>query len=89
MDCRELSPGQLELSATKFDELSTAPLLAARHAHRDDTRQSIDRALLCDILDLPPDIMEPLLTLREQWTSEPSVRPPLMTASGMTKGVGE
>ncbi len=74
IDCRELSPEQLELAAVAFDELSVVPLLAARHAHRDDTRQLIDRTLLCDVLSLPSAILDPLETLREQWVNEPSVK---------------
>ena len=40
-------------------------------AYRDDFRQ--DAAILCDLLDLPTSILEPLETLRLAWCSEPTV----------------
>ena len=74
IDCRELSPEQLKRAAIAFDRLSAAPLLVGRYADRDDTRQLIDRTLLCDVLNLPPTILEPLAVQRKQWVNEPSVK---------------
>lgn len=74
VDCRERSPGQFEQAGQAFDTLSAATLLPASHAHHDPTRQQVDSALLCDVLDLPAELLDSLATLREQWTNEPSVR---------------
>ena len=74
IDCRKLGAEQLERAAASFDDLSALSLLPANRAHDDETRHLIDQTLLCDILGLPPTILDPLSTLREQWTNEPSVK---------------
>lgn len=47
--------------------------LPANEAHRDEVRQQLDQAVLCDLLGLPESILGPLDTLREQWCREPTV----------------
>ena len=73
LDCRRLTDDQLTHIASVFDEHAqdkNARLLPANQAHRDNTRQDLDHAVLCDVLDLPPTILNPLATARRQWTHE-------------------
>ena len=73
LDVRTLGDGQLEQAERLFAEFAKCDFLPANEAYRDETRQALDRAVLCDLLALPKSIIEPLAALRLQWCEEPSV----------------
>lgn len=56
------------------DRFCDAALLPPNEASHDETRQEMDRAVLCEALGLPETILEPLNKLRLQWCAEPSVQ---------------
>ena len=74
LDLREIPPTRVRHLAEEFDRFAGGTLLPANEAFRDNTRQAIDRAVLCDVLGLPETILGPLATLRLQWCTEPSVQ---------------
>ncbi len=73
LDVRTLTEAQLRLAERLFTEFAKRDFLPANEAYRDDTRQALDRAVLCDLLGLPESILEPLALLRRQWCEEPTV----------------
>ena len=73
IDPRAFSADKLERSRDLLERFSDAPLLPANEAYRDDARQSLDRAVLVDLLELPEEILSPIGNLRRQWCAEPSV----------------
>lgn len=73
LNTNSLSEQQIKRSYEIFDEFKTKVFLPANEAYRDTTRQELDRTVLCDILGLPPEILESLTVLRNQWCAEPSV----------------
>ena len=70
---QDISAEQLKRGEAVFDDLSDQDFRAAHEAHKDLTRQELDRALLIDVLGLSDDLLEPLAVVREQWCSEPTV----------------
>ena len=83
LDVRTLSKSQIEKSQKIFREFLDVELLAANEAWRDEGRKDLDHAVLVDMLNQPPQVMESLNLLRTKWCSEPSVhggkstRPPV------------
>ncbi len=73
LDLRAVSGGQVRELAATFDRFEHRPMLPANEAFRDEIRQELDKAVLCDVLGLPDSILDPLETLRLQWCAEPSV----------------
>ena len=73
LDVRALDYGQLEQVERLFAEFAERDFLPANEAYRDETRQALDRAVLCGLIGLPESILEPLAALRLQWCEEPSV----------------
>ena len=73
LDVRTLDDGQLEQAERLFAEFAEREFLPANEAYRDETRQALDRAVLCGLLGLPESILDPLAALRLQWCEEPSV----------------
>ena len=73
LDVRTLDDGQLEQAERLFAEFAERDFLPANEAYRDQTRQALDRAVLCGLLGLPDSILQPLEALRLQWCEEPSV----------------
>ena len=73
IDVRNLSKSQLELCQKIFGKFSEVELLPANEAWKDEGRQALDRAMLVDLLNQPPDVLESLDLLRLKWCSEPSV----------------
>ncbi|MDE0215300.1 MAG: hypothetical protein OXN79_01830, partial [bacterium] len=73
LDLRAVSGGQVRELAATFDRFEHRPMLPANEAFRDEVRQELDKAVLCDVLGLPDSILDPLETLRLQWCAEPSV----------------
>ena len=73
LDVRTLDDEQLEKAERLFAEFAERDFLPANEAYRDETRQALDRAVLCGLLGLPESILEPLAALRLQWCEEPSV----------------
>ena len=73
LDVQTLTESQLRLAARLFSEFASRDLLPANEAYRDETRQDLDRAVLCELLGLPASILEPLSLLRRQWCEEPTV----------------
>ena len=72
-DVRTLDDGQLKQAERLFAEFAERDFLPANEAYRDETRQALDRAVLCGLLGLPESILDPLAALRLQWCEEPSV----------------
>ena len=73
LDVRTLDDEQLKHAERLFAEFAERDFLPANEAYRDETRQALDRAVLCGLLSLPESILEPLAALRLQWCDEPSV----------------
>jgi hypothetical protein len=73
LDVRRLTEPQLRLAARLFSDFASRDFLPANEAYRDETRQDLDRAVLCELLGLPESILEPLTLLRRQWCEEPTV----------------
>ena len=73
LDVRALNERQLEQAESLFAEFAERDFLSANEAYRDETRQTLDRAVLCGLIGLPESILEPLAALRLQWCEEPSV----------------
>lgn len=73
LDVRTLDDEQLGQAERLFGEFAEREFLPANEAYRDETRQALDRAVLCGLLGLPESILEPLAALRLQWCEEPSV----------------
>ena len=73
LDVKTLDDEQLEKVEHLFAEFAERDFLPANEAYRDETRQNLDRAMLCDLLGLPESILGPLAALRHQWCEEPSV----------------
>ena len=72
-DLARIPHDQLQRLAASFDDHADKDLLPANEAWHDPVRQSLDESVLCAALDLPSIILGPLETLRQQWSSEPSV----------------
>ena len=73
LDCRALDGDTLSEASEVFARFRLRTFLPANEAYRDEARQDLDQAVLCDLLGLPESILEPLATLRQQWCSEPTV----------------
>ena len=73
VDLRTLDTDRIETLAATFDTFAGRRMLPANEARHDAARQELDKAVLCDALELPEDILEPLGVLRQQWCAEPSV----------------
>ena len=73
LDVTTLDEEQLKKVQRLFAEFAERDFLPANEAYRDETRQDLDRAMLCDLLGLPESILGPLAALRRQWCEEPSV----------------
>ena len=73
LDVRTLTECTTAAGVAAVREFAARDLLPANEAYRDDTRQDLDRAVLCELLGLPESILEPLALLRRQWCEEPTV----------------
>ena len=73
LDCRALSSEAVAEASEVFARFRLREFLPANEAYRDDTRQDLDQAVLCDLLGLPESVLDPLETLRQQWCREPTV----------------
>ncbi|MCY4658017.1 MAG: hypothetical protein OXC80_14560 [Gammaproteobacteria bacterium] len=84
LDVRKLSPAQIDMCKSIFEEFKDREFLPANEAYRDEARKELDAALL-SMLNLPSSLSDGLQLLRLKWCSEPSVhggkstRPPLST----------
>ena len=73
LDPRSFTGTQLDRADEILEEFRDQEMLPANEAWQDGTRQTLDRAVLIDLLGLPEDVLEPLSLLRHQWCAEPSV----------------
>lgn len=73
LDPRKLTKEQLILTEDIFNEVKELSFRPANEAYRDDTRKLLDKLILCDLMELPEDILEPLELIRNQWCGEPTV----------------
>ena len=73
LDPRRLSDAQIAQAGRAFDQFLDRELLPANEAYRDQVRRELDRALLVDVLGLPPALLDPLAALRDAWCAEPTV----------------
>ena len=73
IDVRQFSADQLVMAEAIFNDFKEQTFAPANEAWEDETRKSLDRAVLVDLLGLPADIMEPLDLLRRKFCAEPSV----------------
>lgn len=73
VDARHLDSAQLAECEELLGRFRSRTFLPANEAYRDESRQELDRAMLCDVLGLPDAVLAPLDTLRYQWCSEPTV----------------
>lgn len=82
-DPRALSVTQLEQAHLLYKELRTVGFLPANRAHLDRARHHLDRAVLCDLLQLHEhpgasrgDFMNTVAVLRTAWCDEPHITTP-------------
>ena len=68
----KIGDDELDLAATKFDEMDSKKMLPACQSHADETRQEIDAAVI-RMLGLPEGANKTVDELRLLWCSEPSV----------------
>jgi len=74
LDPRALTDRQLDTARKIFEQFKDRQLKPANEAYRDDTRLTLDKAVLVDLLGLEESkVMPPLAVLRDQWCREPSV----------------
>lgn len=80
IDPRQLTEAEIGTLGGIFEVFSKRKLRPAAEAHKDEVRQELDEAILCDSLQLHTkagitreDFLEALSLLRGQWCSEPSV----------------
>ena len=73
VDPRSLTDEQLSAAGDVFERFRQRPLLPANEAYRDEARQELDAAVICEVLRLPAEVLAPLAILRTQWCEEPSV----------------
>ncbi len=73
LDLRQLSEYQTQQCKEIFEDMESKNFLPANEAYRDSVRQQLDRSILCDVLRISDEILEPLAVLRKQWCAEPSV----------------
>ena len=73
LDPRQLTQSQMHRLEVLYYELLTMKFLPANEAYRDETRQHLDAVFLGEVLGLPPNLLDELEHLRNQWCAEPSV----------------
>ncbi len=73
LDLRAIPSEQVDGLASVFDTYANQPMLPANEAVIDETRQKLDKEILCGVLGFPDSVLDPLATLRNQWCAEPSV----------------
>lgn len=73
LDARSLSAVRIQQAEGIFDEFASRDFLPAHQAHQDETRRTLDEAVLVDLLGLDRSVLKPLELLRRQWCREPSV----------------
>ena len=73
LDIRTLTEPQRVQCQAIFDEIKDREFLPANEAYQDETRKTLDRRLLFEVLELDPALEENLDLLRKQWCAEPSV----------------
>lgn len=73
LDVSKLLRRQLNLAGRIFAAFEVQKFLPANEAYRDKARKALDRAVLVDLLNLSPEVLEPLTKLRNQWCAEPTV----------------
>ena len=76
LDVRALSPAQHEAARAAFEGLRGERFLPFDQIDEDEARARLDRALLVDVLRLPPALCEdggPLALLRRKLAAEPQV----------------
>ena len=73
LDVSSLNESKIDAAKQIFEMIRGHEFLPANEAYRDNTRKELDRAVLADLFDIPPQEIETLDTLRKQWCEEPSV----------------
>ena len=73
IDPRRFSRDQLACAEKIFERFSKLDLLPANEAYCDEVRQSLDEAVLIELLGLDENILDSLALIRKKWCSEPSV----------------
>ncbi len=74
LDPRALTDRQLDTARKIFERFKDRQLKPANEAYSDDTRLTLDKAVLVELLGLKEStVMPPLAVLRDQWCREPSV----------------
>ena len=71
LDPRKLSEEQLSKAENIFKRLKDKEFMPANMSDRDPTRQELDKAVICELLGYPKEVLERLEILREQWCNEP------------------
>jgi len=73
LDLRKLRKPALQRCEKIFGDLRARDFMPMHMADKDSAREELDRRFLCEVLKLPPGIMEPLAVLRGKLCGEPSV----------------
>ena len=73
LDFRALSPAQIKQAKTIFDQFKDKHFLPAYVADKDETREELDRRVLCDWLGFDEKVWKAVRQLAHKWCAEPSV----------------
>ena len=73
LDFRALSKTQLQKAKAIFNDFKDKRFLSAYLADKDETREELDRAVLCDWLGFDKSIYKAVRQLARKWCAEPSV----------------
>ena len=73
LDFRALSQAQIQQAKAIFDDFKRKSFRPAYRADVDETREELDRAVLCDWLGFGESIYAAVRQLASKWCAEPSV----------------
>ncbi len=73
LDFRALSQAQIKQAKSIFDDFNRKSFRPAYRADVDETREALDRAVLCDWLGFDESIWKAVRQLAHKWCAEPSV----------------
>ena len=73
LDFNQLSEKQIKACDSIFERFQDKKFHPANESFRDPVRNELDKAVILEVLDLSPEVLEDFGLVRTQWCSEPSV----------------
>ena len=73
LDFRQLSERQRLACHSIFERFCERKFQPANESFRDPVRNELDEAVVVEVLELSPDLLDEFALVRKQWCSEPSV----------------